>query len=799
MSIAIQKHSLSDGSFFGDFKITRFLGAGGTSEVYLATDNLERRVALKVLKEEGASLGETFIKRFIREGKIVGELNHPNIVRIYTAGAVNDKQFIANEYLEGETLKEEIEKRRKAYEPPFAPREVLEILLQLADGLRYMHKKGIIHRDVNPSNMMVLDDRTVKILDFGIAKKVVSEDTIVTEPQTTVGTLAYMAPEQLMMRELSDKTDQWGWGCVAYELYTLKKPFKYVGIENQVTRLQKITEQNFEGVKIFNPAFLKKDKNLEDIIRKTLDPDPDGRYPNTDELYNDLVRYQNRELFSVKKSLRKKLGMTRRQFILSATAAAAGISAGGVITVNLVEKNAQRRKEALAAKLAYEHSLYSTLDRIQAAQTWDEMKPWLKELETKLFDWVLERSKHLRKEPTPSDPLFTPYSFQGSVTNYTDNLHYGSQLMRNIYEQGFIETGKLEFLKLFAELYKFTDFSNTLPYQCYLDRFKISKEMIDLLNRSGFPQLNQLEEKIRLATFYLINERYHSKTGFFQYINPKDEQGDRQLMYVRTQVTIIPSLIESARVFNIKESLNVNFEEYLNMIRKQTKISNSLLIGDDNGVYFGRYFNPFTKEKKEILFQKNVKAYNSYDIITYLTSGLGPIITLYEEIEKRSRKDKTQNLILEKNISTLHAALIDNLAREKEELMKTFFKILEFYRKNLSRDYVSLEFIPIQSEKLNANNVPSLSSTLVYFNFINELSNGTSALSGYLPKNALTEFSEERLKLAKVLFHKSNFNQEYNQLKYQSFLKGWNSNSESEPPLILVQDEREFIKIKKII
>jgi serine/threonine protein kinase len=206
------------GKTISHYKILQKLGEGGMGEVYLAQDKkLNRRVALKFLPTQLAS-HEELKTRFKREAQAAATLNHPNIITVYEVSEFEERPFIAMEYVEGESLKDVIARKGLSIG------EVLDLALQISDGLAVAHQAGIVHRDVKPQNILMGKDARVRICDFGLAKA--KRDVTLTQAGSTLGTIAYMSPEQAQGKEADHRSDIFSFGVVLYEMIAGQLPFK---------------------------------------------------------------------------------------------------------------------------------------------------------------------------------------------------------------------------------------------------------------------------------------------------------------------------------------------------------------------------------------------------------------------------------------------------------------------------------------------------------------------------------------------------------------------------------------------
>ena len=275
---------MNSGTRLGPYEILSPIGAGGMGEVYKARDSkLKRDVAVKVLPDSLAKDPDA-LARFEREAHAVAALNHPNILSIHDFGDEAGVSYAVMELLEGETL------RAKVESGALPQRRAVEIAIQIARGLAAAHEKGIIHRDLKPENVFLTSDGRVKVLDFGLAKRVGMEGAetnapttpAATEPGTVMGTVGYMSPEQVRGRDIDARTDIFAFGAILYEMLSGRRAFKG---DSHVETLNAILKEEppelLETGRGISPA-------LERIVRHCLEKSPEARFHSAGDIAFDL-------------------------------------------------------------------------------------------------------------------------------------------------------------------------------------------------------------------------------------------------------------------------------------------------------------------------------------------------------------------------------------------------------------------------------------------------------------------------------------------------------------------------------
>ncbi len=292
MNLSKMNKELPSGSTLSHYCIVSKIGAGGMGDVYLTQDTkLDRKVALKILPADLAA-NQDRMRRFVQEAKAAAALNHPNIAHIYEFGESDGTNFIAMEFVDGETLREKIHGGKSEL------KVLLKHLLQVAEGLAKAHASGIVHRDLKPDNIMITRDGHAKVLDFGLAKLVETSGpgfgqseggeapTAVMQqhsvPGMIMGTIGYMSPEQAQAKPVDQRSDIFSFGCILYETATGCQPFAG---DSVVDTLHKIIYEPAPAITDSNPSA---SPELQRVIRKCLAKEPGKRYQTIRDTANDL-------------------------------------------------------------------------------------------------------------------------------------------------------------------------------------------------------------------------------------------------------------------------------------------------------------------------------------------------------------------------------------------------------------------------------------------------------------------------------------------------------------------------------
>ena len=267
---------ISKGQKINDrYEIVKTIGEGGMANVYLAWDTiLERNVAVKILRGD-LSTDEKFVRRFQREALSASSLSHPNVVEVYDVGEDNNLFYIVMEYIDGKHLKQLLKKRGT-----LTLQEVIDIMLQVTDGLAAAHESYIIHRDIKPQNIMILENGLLKITDFGIAMAL--NGTQLTQTNSVMGSVHYLPPEQASGKGSTIQSDVYSLGILMYELISGSLPYRG---DNPVEIALKHLKDPLPSIKKAMPDL---PQSIENVVLKAAAKNPKNRYADAKEMYEDI-------------------------------------------------------------------------------------------------------------------------------------------------------------------------------------------------------------------------------------------------------------------------------------------------------------------------------------------------------------------------------------------------------------------------------------------------------------------------------------------------------------------------------
>ena len=260
----------------GRYRLERPLGHGGMASVYLGRDSeLDRPVAVKLLAENAAG-DDGLRKRFVREARHAARLSHPNVVSVYDAGEEAGRPYIVMECVEGETLADVLARRGR-----LPPEEARGLALQASRGLAHAHAAGLVHRDIKPQNLLLREDGTLKIADFGISRAV--EGTALTQVGTVLGTAAYLSPEQALGEQVTPAADVYSLGAVLYELLTGRPPYEFNSLADLADK------QRRDAITPVRELAPDVPPELEDVVMRCLARNPSYRPASAAALERELA------------------------------------------------------------------------------------------------------------------------------------------------------------------------------------------------------------------------------------------------------------------------------------------------------------------------------------------------------------------------------------------------------------------------------------------------------------------------------------------------------------------------------
>ncbi len=275
------------GQIIDNYKILEVIGRGGMGVVYKATDlNLQKTVALKMIDPFYAR-NESFLKRFRTEAIALAKLENKNIVGVYALRETDNGIFMVMEYVMAKTVSDWLKEKG-----PFSINDTVKIIRQLLNAIGHAHKVGVIHRDIKPNNILLCEDGTVKVMDFGLAKLIQEHGEQSTLTQTA-GTLYYMSPEQIKGAKIDNRTDIYSIGMTIYEMLTGRTPFEKDAGEYNIQK--QIIEGKIESPEKYNPGI---PKYFVKFIMKALEKNPDKRFQDVTSMLSELYQFDTTETSS---------------------------------------------------------------------------------------------------------------------------------------------------------------------------------------------------------------------------------------------------------------------------------------------------------------------------------------------------------------------------------------------------------------------------------------------------------------------------------------------------------------------
>jgi eukaryotic-like serine/threonine-protein kinase len=392
--------SLAAGDRLGPYEIVAPLGAGGMGEVYRARDTrLGREVAIKIISDRIVHDSQS-LRRFEQEAKAVAALSHPNILAIHDLGTDNGMSFVVIELLRGESLADRLGREHLSW------RKAVDIAGALADGLASAHAQGIIHRDLKPANVFLTNDGQVKILDFGLAKRQRLDNSVrsnidtETQPGMVVGTIGYMAPEQVSGAQADARSDIFALGCILYEMLSGKRAF---GRSSAAETLAAILRDNPADL---SESATRLPSTLVDIVRRCLQKNPEDRFQSARDLaFNLRAVTEAREIPSIDFRAREK--RTAKRFAIARVAAVLIIIAGAAFWM---WQRWSRERWALETAVPEVERLLDAADYVKAAALVRQAQGVLPTDSTLEKLWTRATGQiSIDSEPSRADVFIRPY------------------------------------------------------------------------------------------------------------------------------------------------------------------------------------------------------------------------------------------------------------------------------------------------------------------------------------------------------------------------------------------------------
>jgi len=494
-------------TLIGHYRIVEKIGAGGMGEVYLAEDTkLNREVALKFLPSHLCQ-DEDCRKRFTREAQAAAKLSHPNIIHVYEVSEYQGRPFFAMEHVEGLSLKE----FSAAKDPTIE--WILELGIQICEGLNDAHEKGVTHRDIKPSNILIDSHGRAKIVDFGLASVVGTEQ--LTKTGSTLGTIGYMSPEQVQGKEIDHRSDLFSLGVVLYELIAWQNPFKR---DSEAATLKAVSDDLPEPLARFKSGL---PNGLQSIIDKALEKDVKTRYQHSDGMLSDLLRVKR--LMDSGESTASVSGLVRRSSRFGWIATAIIIVVAGMVLLVtkpwITDTSLNESHEIMLAVLPFEN-LGDPEDEYFANGMTEEITTHVAKLSGL---GVISRSLG----------VISRSSIQHFQNVETDQRKIGQELGVDYILEGTVRWDKSsspELVRIAAQLIRVADNTHTWAENYERPFTQIFEIQEDIASEIGIVlnmQLLELKEHIENVMPTENTEAYHAYLRGLSYLNNPDEDPGR--------------------------------------------------------------------------------------------------------------------------------------------------------------------------------------------------------------------------------------------------------------------------------
>jgi hypothetical protein len=619
------------------------------------------------------------------------------------------------ELVNGKSLEEVMHERSEKHEFMQASTSC-KIVMQVLNALKYAHSKGIVHRDVKPSNILQTQDGCIKLTDFGIAKILHSEnattsekDTVLTSNTVILGTPQYMSPEQIHGIELDGKTDVFSTGIVLYELLSGRLPFSNINSMSKTTKIVNILEKRLESPKAINRGI---DTKLEGIILKALEKSPQNRYTAA-EFLNDLEQYVEGKEFNIEGALTRRLLANRREFLTKGFAIAATVGVPTIISKTYVD---------------YTQSIGETLDLIQepSIDSMTRLKPLLAELENKLYqrvNWMYTQEilPNINAQSYEEHPNIYPFGstnvpgkegrffyFAGESASAGFSIpqfKYAAAHFKKVFEESGQIESKKKYELFLSEFFRHSQglyFVENDKDNLVIDRFYYPAQFLrdpsaflapDFKNRVS--ESNQILSKYARAVKFAIEKRYSGAKGVIQDANNSASETEPE---AQKDWRISSMLCNAFRILDLRSEV----------IEQHTDLGNSIFSVDDYLELIltdgNSKLNWFLEEKSN---KANVRNMNAKDY-TSLMLGLANRLALFQNLVRTNHNSPLHNSNLEKNTMALSNNKIKLASNQTTRYEEAIFRMIDHYVSSTSSIGISRYYLEDNKKDNPINNIATM-------------------------------------------------------------------------------------------